>query len=74
MEFVTRNHFISSFLAGNEFKRRGKELILVIPPKRGEPQHVFGPKQFDELYDEVTAFSLMTYDYSNPQRPGTYCF
>lgn len=57
-------------VAGEDFKRSGRELILVIPPQRGESNHVFGPEQFDQLYDHVTAFSLMTYDYSSAQRPG----
>ncbi|KAH6936220.1 hypothetical protein HPB50_015000 [Hyalomma asiaticum] len=31
---------------------------------------MFTKKDFDKLVDHVTAFSLMTYDYSSPQRPG----
>lgn len=30
----------------------------------------FDRRHFDELADYVSAFSLMTYDYSNVQRPG----
>ncbi|KAF5291398.1 hypothetical protein FQR65_LT01708 [Abscondita terminalis] len=45
------------------------ELILVIPPER-EHMVLFEPVHFEDLYDYVTAFSLMTYDYSNIQRPG----
>ncbi|XP_075043956.1 chitinase domain-containing protein 1 isoform X2 [Mixophyes fleayi] len=31
---------------------------------------MFGKKEFDALAPYVDSFSLMTYDYSNPQRPG----
>ncbi|CAH0563533.1 unnamed protein product [Brassicogethes aeneus] len=45
------------------------ETILVIPPKRAN-QELFNKKHFDALYDHFTAFSLMTYDYSTPLKPG----
>nr|XP_023027139.1 chitinase domain-containing protein 1 [Leptinotarsa decemlineata] len=45
------------------------QTILVIPPKRGK-EELFTEKHFDALYDHVTAFSLMTYDFSNPRMPG----
>ncbi|MEE6498598.1 hypothetical protein FKM82_003174 [Ascaphus truei] len=47
--------------------------ILVIPPAvaPGTDQlGMFGRKEFDLLAPVVDSFSLMTYDYSNPQRPG----
>lgn len=47
----------------------GLEFILVVPPKRGEHE-LFTASDFESLYDHVTAFSLMTYDFSNPQHPG----
>ncbi|XP_066250520.1 chitinase domain-containing protein 1 [Euwallacea similis] len=53
----------------NKFASEGLDFILVVPPKRGESS-VFSEQQFDALYDYVTAFSLMTYDYSSPQMPG----
>lgn len=46
------------------------DFILVVPPIRGLKQEMFTKENFDDLYDHVTAFSLMTYDYSTPQRPG----
>lgn len=55
------------------FRENNLEFILVIPPKRGEHE-LFTSKDFDGLYDHVTAFSLMTYDYSNPQMPGNSTF
>ena len=46
------------------------DTILVIPPVRKEMYDLFSRKHFEELYPYVTAFSLMTYDYSSIQRPG----
>ncbi|CAH2325368.1 chitinase domain-containing 1 isoform X1 [Pelobates cultripes] len=49
------------------------QFILVIPPAvaPGTDQlGMFGRKEFDLLAPIVDSFSLMTYDYSNPQRPG----
>ncbi|KAK4874178.1 hypothetical protein RN001_013538 [Aquatica leii] len=54
---------------GTSFRENRLDLILVIPPEREQVQP-FTPEQFEALYDYVTAFSLMTYDYSNIQRPG----
>lgn len=45
------------------------DIILVIPPKHGQ-ESLFNQEHFEALYDYVTAFSLMTYDFSNPHRPG----
>lgn len=57
---------------GTEFKKEKLDLILVIPSKRAEYNFLFTNYDYDELYDYVTAFSLMTYDYSNAERPGTF--
>ncbi|XP_071618005.1 chitinase domain-containing protein 1 isoform X1 [Heliangelus exortis] len=49
------------------------KLILVIPPAvaAGTNQPgMFTKKEFDGLASAVDSFSLMTYDYSSPQRPG----
>ncbi|XP_053102234.1 chitinase domain-containing protein 1 isoform X3 [Hemicordylus capensis] len=49
------------------------KLILVIPPAvmPGTNQlGTFTKKEFDQLAPVVDSFSLMTYDYSTPQRPG----
>ncbi|XP_077518019.1 chitinase domain-containing protein 1 [Amblyomma americanum] len=48
------------------------DLILVIPPAvyQGDVPGMFSKKDFDNLATHVTAFSLMTYDFSSPQRPG----
>ncbi|CAG9773867.1 unnamed protein product [Ceutorhynchus assimilis] len=50
------------------FTVEGLDFILVVPPKRNAD--LFTSKQFDALYDYVTAFSLMTYDFADPTRPG----
>ncbi|XP_065080165.1 chitinase domain-containing protein 1 [Ochlerotatus camptorhynchus] len=46
------------------------DCILVIPPARKETYDLFSRKHFETLAPVVTAFSLMTYDYSSVQRPG----
>ncbi|XP_063700605.1 chitinase domain-containing protein 1 [Culicoides brevitarsis] len=46
------------------------DFILVVPPSRKESVELFTPEHFEKLYPHVTAFSLMTYDYSSYQRPG----
>lgn len=56
--------FIANILKKNKF-----DTILVVPPKHDDVA-LFTPEDYDYLYDVVTAFSLMTYDYSNVHRPG----
>ncbi|KFO84288.1 Chitinase domain-containing protein 1, partial [Buceros rhinoceros silvestris] len=49
------------------------KLILVIPPAvaAGTNQPgMFTKKEFDQLASAIDGFSLMTYDYSTPHRPG----
>uniref|UniRef100_A0A182STW2 Chitinase domain-containing protein 1 n=1 Tax=Anopheles maculatus TaxID=74869 RepID=A0A182STW2_9DIPT len=46
------------------------DCIVVIPPARKETYDLFSRKHFEALVPSVTAFSLMTYDYSSVQRPG----
>ncbi|XP_046630112.1 chitinase domain-containing protein 1 [Neodiprion virginianus] len=59
---------IKSF--ARQLKQSNLDLILVIPPFRGVPDEIFSGQHFEKLADDVSAFSLMTYDYSNVQRPG----
>ncbi|XP_045477613.1 chitinase domain-containing protein 1 [Harmonia axyridis] len=54
---------------GDKLALESLDTILVVPPKRGK-EHTFTENHFDELYDHVTAFSLMTYDFSTIYRPG----
>uniref|UniRef100_A0A7M4FBK6 Chitinase domain-containing protein 1 n=1 Tax=Crocodylus porosus TaxID=8502 RepID=A0A7M4FBK6_CROPO len=49
------------------------KLTLVIPPAVSPGSNqlgMFTKKEFDQLAPIVDSFSLMTYDYSAPQRPG----
>lgn len=45
-------------------------MILVVPPIRKEMYDLFSRQHFEQLVNVVTGFSLMTYDFSNIQRPG----
>lgn len=45
-------------------------MILVIPSLKPHLRDLFNSNHFTELYSHVTAFSLMTYDYSNIGNPG----
>lgn len=45
------------------------DFILVIPPSSRGPD-LFNSKHYDDLYEDISYFSLMTYDFSSYQRPG----
>lgn len=47
----------------------GLETVLVVPPLRNQ-MDFFSKNHFEALYPLVSAFSLVTYDYSNIERPG----
>ncbi len=51
-----------------EVRHAGKTAVLVIPPATSGG--MFSAEDFAALADAVDFFSLMTYDYSSPQRPG----
>lgn len=59
-------------IVGDKVKASNLDFILVTPPYRAIQQELFTKENFDELYDHVTAFSLMSYDFSTPQKPGNY--
>ncbi|CAK8540177.1 unnamed protein product [Lathyrus sativus] len=48
------------------------QLVYVIGPPSSEKlqAHDFGPKDLETLSEVVDGFSLMTYDFSNPHKPG----
>ncbi|KAF1869944.1 hypothetical protein Lal_00017522 [Lupinus albus] len=48
------------------------QLVYVIGPPSSEKlqEHDFGPKDLETLSEAVDGFSLMTYDFSNPHKPG----
>lgn len=53
----------------SQLKTVGIGCILVIPPSQRGPD-LFNENHFDQLWEHVSAFSLMTYDFSSYQRPG----
>lgn len=53
----------------SQLKSAGIGCVLVVPPSQRGPD-LFNEKHFDKLWEDVTAFSLMTYDFSSYQRPG----
>ncbi|XP_052223447.1 chitinase domain-containing protein 1-like [Dreissena polymorpha] len=63
-------HFLTHM--AESFHEQGKEMILVIPPPLydRETPGMFSQEDFEALAPLVDRFSLMTYDYSNPGRPG----
>ncbi|KAE8748253.1 hypothetical protein FOCC_FOCC005092 [Frankliniella occidentalis] len=74
MQLISSGNVVSAMefvkLLSIKLQTLNKDFILVIPPIRG-PQTIFGNRHFDLLADTVTAFSIMTYDYSSSQRnPG----
>lgn len=48
------------------------KLILVYPPFRGYPTDEFFIQAFNDIYPYVEAVSVMTYDFSSPQKPGNF--
>jgi len=48
------------------------QFMYVVGPPRSEKLQMydFGPEDLQFLKDSVDGFSLMTYDFSNPQNPG----
>jgi len=53
-------------------KKAGKLVIVVIPPPlyHNDVKGMIDDEDLDRMSDSVDFFSLMTYDYSSPQRPG----
>ncbi|XP_067665584.1 chitinase domain-containing protein 1-like [Haliotis asinina] len=63
-------HFLTHM--GEMFRSENKLFILVIPPPMygKDRPGLISRKEFEALAPFVDRFSLMTYDFSNPQRPG----
>ena len=59
-------------LLGSSFQSAGLLFVLVIPPPvyQGDSLGMFDATDFSRLVESVDYFSLMTYDYSSPARPG----
>ena len=63
-------HLIAKIYA--QFKKNKLQLILVVPPPIHDGGRIglFTRSDAERLSPYVHAFSVMTYDYSNPYRPG----
>ncbi|XP_013380557.1 chitinase domain-containing protein 1-like [Lingula anatina] len=63
-------HFLEHF--AEDFHAENKKVILVLPPPlmQRNSQGMVGVEDFEALAPVMDAFSLMTYDYSNPMSPG----
>ncbi|GFS20067.1 chitinase domain-containing protein 1 [Elysia marginata] len=63
-------HFIKHM--GEMFHEANKDLILVIPPPLygRNIDGLINREDIEAMVDSVDKFSLMTYDFSNPNRPG----
>lgn len=65
-----------SVVVKSSSNKRNLQLVYVIGPPtssgsdRGLQKYDFGPEDLKSLSDAVDGFSLMTYDFSNPQSPG----
>lgn len=59
-------------LLGSSFQSAGLLFVLVIPPPvyQGDSLGMFDATDYSRLVESVDYFSLMTYDYSSPARPG----
>lgn len=67
---VDDDHLINLVKAvAKQLKAADIGCILVIPPSQRGPD-LFSENHFEKLWEDVTAFSLMTYDFSTYQRPG----
>nr|AUM84822.1 chitinase-like protein 11 [Lutzomyia longipalpis] len=47
-----------------------KLVYMAIPPRRDHLYDLFTQENFDYLFDYVSGYCVMAYDYSNAQRPG----
>lgn len=56
----------------SRLQRAGMIFVLVIPPVvyQGDQPGMFDQHDLQQVVDDVDYLSLMTYDYSSPQRPG----
>lgn len=57
-------------MAARALHKHDKLFVLVVPPVRKHMHDLFSARHFQQLVDDVDAFSLMTYDYSSIERPG----
>lgn len=71
LRFSDLMHFLGHLR--DELTALNKKLILVLPPPihRDNEVSVFTREKFVDIMDVVDSVSLMTYDYSNPSKPGS---
>lgn len=60
--------FVQNFAM--ELKEDDLAVMLVYPPFRGYPSDEFFIQAFNDFYPYLHGLILMTYDYSDPQKPG----
>lgn len=69
MHFLYVYLFLFDAFTAKVLQVNGLETVLVVPPLRNQ-MDFFSRKHFEALYPLISAFSLVTYDYSNIERPG----
>lgn len=74
-ERVSKNQalqFIKKLGQAMHSNERSLQLVYVIGPPHSDrlQEYDFGPRDLQSLSDAVDGYSLMTYDFSNPQNPG----
>ncbi|XP_076916601.1 uncharacterized protein LOC143576380 [Bidens hawaiensis] len=64
--------FIKKLGQAMHSNERSLQLVYVIGPPHSDrlQEYDFGPRDLQSLSDAVDGYSLMTYDFSNPQNPG----
>lgn len=70
INFSIKHKSLFCYILAQSLKKDDRQMILVVPPARKEMYDLFSRSHFEELFPYVTAFSLMTYDFSSFQRPG----
>ncbi|XP_014214232.1 chitinase domain-containing protein 1 [Copidosoma floridanum] len=65
-------HLITSLInsIAEGLRLKNLDTVLAVPPLRGMEKELFTKNDFDTLAPNIRYFSLMTYDFSNVQRPG----
>ncbi|XP_071685727.1 uncharacterized protein [Rutidosis leptorrhynchoides] len=73
LQFIKKlGQTMHSVLVNQEDNKQSLQLVYVIGPPRSDrlQAYDFGPEDLQNLGDSVDGYSLMTYDFSNPQSPG----
>lgn len=72
LQFVKQLGDALHSIISEKFSEQKLQLVYVIGPPSSQnlQAHDFGPKDLETLSEVVDGFSLMTYDFSNPHKPG----